>query len=134
MIATIFRIESFNTVGRMINIARDCLNRDLVSKYIGLKNFTRNDIINRNTVIYKTIFNSHDKPITIWDGTYAYCQKSLNYFVQKKLCSGQKKRALVKPFRHLNAIRFQIEFFGKMSYCSVLIPYHSLHLLIYSNL
>jgi len=91
LIATIFGIESFNTVGRMINIARDCLNRDLVSKHIGLKNLTRNDIINRNTVISKTIFNAHDKPITIWDGTYAYCQKSSNYFIQKK-------RALVKPF------------------------------------
>lgn len=32
------------------------------------------------------------------DGTYLYCEKSENNFIQRKLFSCQKKRHLIKPF------------------------------------
>ena len=34
----------------------------------------------------------------IADGTYLYCEKSGNNFIQRKLYSGQKNRHLIKPF------------------------------------
>jgi len=99
LISTIFGILSFQMAGRIVNETRDCLNKDLVMKRLDLNNMNREDLINDHTTyISKTIFESPDNLITIWGRTYAYCQKSSNYFMQKKMYSGQKKRHLVKPF------------------------------------
>jgi hypothetical protein len=99
LIATIFKLRSFQTVGRMINETRKCKTKDFVLEKLGLVNMDRTDLINTETTwMARKILNPGDNLITIWDGTYAYCQKSSNYYMQKQLYSLQKKRHLVKPF------------------------------------
>jgi hypothetical protein len=99
LIATIFKLRSFQTVGRMINETRKCITEDLVSQKLGLVNMDRTDLMNAETTwMARKILNSGDSLITIWDGTYAYCQKSSNYYMQRQTYSLQKKRHLVKPF------------------------------------
>jgi hypothetical protein len=71
---------------------------DLVSKKLGLENLSRDQLIIEQTYIARMLFNARNSLITIWDGSYAYCQKSSNYFIQKNTYSLQKKRHLCKPF------------------------------------
>jgi hypothetical protein len=113
LMATIFGIQSFQTVARITNETRDCINRDFVPKNLGLINLNREHLIsNHTTLISKTIFDANDKLITIWDGSYAYCQKSSNYFMQKMMYSGQKKRHLVKPFIGITSDGYYLDIFG----------------------
>lgn len=96
--AVIFGIRSYQIVARMINETRNCLMEDLVSKKLGIENLSRNDLLVEQTNIARELFNARHNLITIWDGSYAYCQKSSNYFIQKTTYSLQKKRHLCKPF------------------------------------
>ena len=48
----------------------------------------------------------------IADGTYIYCLKSANNKIQKELYSGQKKRALIKPFVICTTNDYIVDVFG----------------------
>lgn len=112
LISTLFGIESFQRVARMVNETRKCLTNDIASKFIGLNNAKREEMIrSHTTIISKTILKSPNSLITIWDGTYAYCQKSSNYLVQKKLWSDQKKRPLCKPFIGITTDGYYLDVF-----------------------
>ena len=55
VIASIFGIETFNIVSRMINHARLCFEKDFVTQNIGLDSLNRTNLIICNSVISKTI-------------------------------------------------------------------------------
>ena len=60
----------------------------------------------------KNLFDSNDEQlILIADGTYCYCQKSLNYF-QRKSYSVQKGRHLVKPFVICTTDGYIVDIYG----------------------
>uniref|UniRef100_A0A2H1VI07 SFRICE_033666 n=1 Tax=Spodoptera frugiperda TaxID=7108 RepID=A0A2H1VI07_SPOFR len=64
----------------------------LVPNYIGPSHINHTDIVNRNLSISNAVFgNEQNRPaIAIFDGTYAYLQKSSNYLFQKKTYSLHK--------------------------------------------
>jgi len=44
------------------------------------------------------VLNSGNNLVTIWNGTYTYCQKSSNYYMQKQIYSLERKCHLVKTY------------------------------------
>lgn len=99
MIANLFEIEHRQTVSNICAQVRSAMLKDFVPKYLGVNRFSRQEWINQNTEMVKSLFDLKDDQFAIIaDGTYCYCQKSSNNMVQRKLYSGHKKRPLVKPF------------------------------------
>ena len=66
-----------------------------------------------NTDIVKRLFELNEDCLAlIADGTYLYCEKSLNNKVQRKTYSGQKKRHLIKPFIIVTSDGHIVDVFG----------------------
>jgi len=82
------------TIANYINLARENLYKNLVSKFINYND--RSVLITHNTPMTKTLFDIPDDKTSIFDLTYLLAQKSKNYAGQKQLWSGQKKMPL-KP-------------------------------------
>ncbi|MFO0003396.1 MAG: transposase family protein [bacterium] len=61
----------------------------------------------------KLLFELDDEILVlIADGTYLYCEKSLNNQLQRKTYSGQKKRHLIKPFIIITSDGYIVDVFG----------------------
>ncbi len=98
-ISTIFSINTQQDVSRLLQQVRAALLKDFVPKYLGVNWLDRNGWLAQNTYIAKELCNIDDNQLVlIADGTYCYCQKSLNNYFQRKSFSMQKSRHLVKPF------------------------------------
>ncbi|XP_072152263.1 uncharacterized protein [Bemisia tabaci] len=96
-IATILNI-SRSTVSRKITECRQHLNDSFVPVYLG--NFLREQIRAEQSNISRVlncVKEGDDTLITIWDGTYLFLHKSLNFRFQRQTFGGQKKRNYVKP-------------------------------------
>lgn len=90
---------SRTTTSSYIAIVRIALLNDFVPQHLGFSNFTRQQLIDNSTELAQMLYcdNTADKLVTVWDGTYIYCNKSHNQQLQKKTYSCQKMRNLVKP-------------------------------------
>ena len=68
-------------------------------KILGSHTLTRNEWIEHNSNISKSLFDLNENQLSVVaDGTYIYCEKSKNKKLQKELYSMHKYRNLVKPF------------------------------------
>jgi len=75
---------SEQTIANYINLAREDLLENLVSKF--LNNNNRSILINHNIPITKMLFDiSENKICSIFDATYGLAQKSKNFSGQKQL-------------------------------------------------
>jgi hypothetical protein len=98
-IASVFSLEEFQNVGNYCNQVRDSMLKDFVPNYLGAAHLPREEWKKHNTDIVKELFfDNNDQFAIIADGTYIYCQKSNNNYLQRKLFSIPKMRHLVKPF------------------------------------
>ena len=80
---------------------------------LGANSRTREQFLEINSLFSKLLLElESDKLVLIADGTYLYCQKSLNSTIQRLLFSGQKKRQLVKPFIICLANGYIIDAYG----------------------
>ncbi|XP_063837158.1 uncharacterized protein LOC135086302 [Ostrinia nubilalis] len=95
-ISTLLNI-SRSKLMRLMGKARNILNEDFVSRYLGTDNITRAEISQRNLLIPNGLFGGVDrKPIVIIDGTYLFVQKSSNYMYQKDTYSLHKSESEYK--------------------------------------
>ena len=77
---------------------RTSFEKDFLNQYLGSDHLSRNQWVDKNTVLVRELFNLKENELCIIaDGTYIYCQKSSNNKIQKDFWSGQKKRPLIKP-------------------------------------
>lgn len=104
---------SYKTVKKYINAARTSLLSDLVPKYLGFENLSREFLLQNTTEMTKLLYRTNDDTlVTIWDGSYVYCNKSQNHEVQRRTYSGQKCRNLVKPMVCVATNGMYIDIFG----------------------
>ncbi|XP_055308295.1 uncharacterized protein LOC129572375 [Sitodiplosis mosellana] len=104
---------SYKTVKKYINAARASLLSDFVPKHLGFGTFSREFLIANTTEMAKRLYTSQDDTlVTIWDGTYIYCNKSQNHELQRRTYSGQKCRNLVKPMVCVSSNGLYIDIFG----------------------
>lgn len=99
-LATLLKI-SRPTLEKWIHQVRELLAEHFVPRNLGLNHLNRQQLLERNLAIPKTLFGSFegvDTPIVIFDGTYCYVEKSSNYLYQKRTYSLHKYRNLLKPF------------------------------------
>lgn len=71
-----------NTASTHISKARDALMLDFVGLYLGFQ--SRDFLLENTTLTSRKLFSTDDteKAIVIMDGTYIYCEKSMNYTFQ----------------------------------------------------
>lgn len=101
------------TLRKMLKAAREALLKDAVEKYFGIKNVKRDDLVNNNTEMARALYCADNQSaITIWDGTYVYCNKSFNHHLQRSTYSGQKLRNLLKPMVCVTSNGFFVDVFG----------------------
>ena len=98
-IASLFNIPDPGEGGRHIvsdafHAVQDKLSENFVPSWLGCKHMDPNVAKKHNTVYSKTFFGDH--PTTIWDGTYLYIHKSMNYSKGRKTYCVYKHRHLVK--------------------------------------
>ncbi len=98
-LAALFGLEAYQNIGNYCAQVKDALLSDFVPKHLGANHLAREEWISHNTIISKKLFDvKDDQLILIADGTYSYCQKSKDNFIQRRTYSMQKKRSLKKPF------------------------------------
>lgn len=87
------------TVSKNIDRARKALKHEFVPLHLGFENLTREYLLENTTTTARLLYadGSSEKVVTIWDGTYIFCERSLNYDFQKHSYNSQKKRNYVKP-------------------------------------
>ena len=88
---------------------------DFVPVYLGAKHLKREDWQNlfNNEKTVETLFKLKKLQfVFICDGTYCYCQKSINNAIQRLLYSVQKGRHLVKPSIICAANGYIIDVYG----------------------
>lgn len=74
---------------------------------------SRDNWIKHNPKIANQLFSIDSNQLTIIaDGTYSYCQKSSNNYIQRKTFSVQKHRHLVKPFVVTSADGLILDVYG----------------------
>lgn len=102
------------TLRKRLEAARHALLNDAVEQYFGIGNISRDDLVNNNTTMARTLYcgDDHQKAITIWDGTYVYCNKSFNHYLQRTTYSGQKLRNLLKPMVCVTSNGYYVDVFG----------------------
>jgi len=98
-IASLFGMEDPRTLGRQIvSDAFDSVSDNLfayfVPSHLGVNHLTPEQAQAHNTVYSKVFFG--DVTTTIWDGTYLYLVKSLNYSKSRKIWCVYKHRHLIK--------------------------------------
>lgn len=76
--------RSFNnnhqTIKKYIEAARKALSTEFVPRYLGFEHLTREVLIENVTEMAKKLYcGGEDKVVTVWDGTYLFCNKSLNH-------------------------------------------------------
>lgn len=103
---------SYKTVKKYINAARTSLLCDIVPKHLGFENLSREFLIQNTTEMAKLLCNTDDTLVTIWDGSYVYCNKSLNHELQRRTYSGQKCRNLIKPMVCVTTNGLYVDIFG----------------------
>lgn len=107
-LATLFNM-SRRKVERLLVIVRECLNSHYVGLHLGVDHIDRNQLLERNLSIPKSLFGNenNDKLILICDGTYhhksvstyrIYINKSSNFLFQRLSYSLHKFQNLLKPF------------------------------------
>ena len=98
-ISILFGIKNRTSIQKYCCQVREAISRDFIDQYLGAKAKNREEWLSNNTEMVKTLHDlNEDQLALIADGTYLYCEKSANNFIQRKLYSGQKKRPLIKPF------------------------------------
>lgn len=102
------------TLRKMLENARNSLVEDIVSQYLGFENISRDDLLSNNTTMAQKLLceDNDQKVVTIWDGTYIFCNKSINQHIQRTTYSGQKSRNLVKPMVCVTPNGYYVDIFG----------------------
>lgn len=97
-----------------IEKARIELENNFVPKYLGFDNLSRDFLLKETTKSSRILHadNKRETLMTIWDGTYIYCDKSANYEFQKKTFSGQKNRNFVRPMVCVTTNGYIIDILG----------------------
>lgn len=97
-----------------IDKARRALETDFVPKFLGFANLGRERLLENTTDLARLLHgkNNRDTLITIWDGTYIYCNKSANFEFQKLTFSGQKNRNFLRPMVCVATNGYIIDIFG----------------------
>jgi hypothetical protein len=99
MIKSIFNIKDQQTVSSYCQQVREALMKDFVPQHLGIDSFSRKQWLDTNTGIASVLYDLNDiRLCTVADGTYCYCEKPADNYLQRLLYSGQKKRHLVKIF------------------------------------
>ena len=112
----IFGLDMRQKISEYCDQARDALKKDFVPQYLGANHRTRDQFLDKNTIIAETLFDMEKSQLClIADGTYIYCQKSSNNKVQRKLWSGHKKRPLIKPFMVCCSNGYIVDVYGPYS-------------------
>nr|XP_018907275.1 PREDICTED: uncharacterized protein LOC109037192 [Bemisia tabaci] len=105
---------SQSTVSRYISLARDHLLQSFVPIYLN-RAVNREKVFQESTKIARTIHgisDSDSKIMTVWDGTYLYLNKSVNFAFQRATFGGQKKTNYVKPMLAVTTNGLIIDVFG----------------------
>lgn len=112
-IAHTFGVSRFKAT-KDIDKARCALETDFVPKFLGFANLGRERLLQNTTECARLLHgkNNPDTLITIWDGTYIYCQKSANQAFQKETFSGQKNRNFLRPMVCVTTNGYIIDIFG----------------------
>lgn len=101
------------TVSRLIIKCRNSLNENFVPLFVG--NVSREQIQSNTSAISKILNGVKDGEgtvITIWDGTYLFLHKSINFRFQRVTYSGHKKRNYVKPMIACTTTGLIVDVFG----------------------
>lgn len=86
-----------------------------VSKYLGIENISKEDIIENHTTVFARELlasGSDDTAILLLDGTYIYIQKSSKYTFQMRSYSVYKGCQLVKPLMIVASDGYIIDILG----------------------
>ena len=99
VLATLFSIKDERTVSRMFHTARKALVEYFVPYFLGFEHIKRRDVIDLHTrpLASELLADQPDRAILILDGTYIHFQKSINNLLQRRTCSMQIGRPLIKP-------------------------------------
>lgn len=103
---------SRQTATNYIVCARRALLTEFVPNHLGFSNFTREDLLANKTEMAQHLYCKDNEVITVWDGTYVYCNKSHNHYHQKKTYSMHKLRNLVKPMVCVTPNGLFVDVFG----------------------
>lgn len=112
-IANVFGISQFKVIS-YIRKARDALEVEFVPKFLGFANLGRELLLQNSTDSARILHgnNNVDTLITIWDGTYIYCEKSANQEFQKLTFNPQKNRNFLRPMVCVTANGYIVDIFG----------------------
>jgi hypothetical protein len=85
MLASLFDLDCYQSIGNFCDQVRSALIKDFVPKYLGANHLSRDEWTIHATHFAKELLNVQNNELAlIGDGTYIYCQKSLNNSLQKK--------------------------------------------------
>ena len=78
-LAIFFGIEKRQCISDYCDQVRRAFEKDFVDKFLGANHLTRDQWLEKNTILVKELYNLNDDQLSlIADGTYIYCQKSAN--------------------------------------------------------
>ena len=100
------------SISRIINSVRTELLNNLVKNQFSPENWSRDLIEDHMSEMVKTLHCPGDSVATMWDGTYAYIQKSNDNAFQRNTYSVQKGKPLIKPMIGIASDGFILGIFG----------------------
>ena len=84
-ISEIFQLKFKQLVSNICEQVRSAMLKDFVPKNLGANHLTRDDWLLQNTEMVAELFDLNSSQLAlVADGTYCYCDKSSNYYFQKK--------------------------------------------------
>lgn len=105
---------SRNTGFKYIIKARIALNTDFVPNNLGLHAMSRDILLESVTNTANTLYLDGEKnqAVLIADGTYIFCNKTMNFSKQRECYSGHKRRHLFKPMVLVTTTGRFVEIYG----------------------
>jgi hypothetical protein len=112
-LASFFGINFRQTISNICSQVRESFMKDFVPQFLGCKSLSRERWLEKNTDMVKELFSLDSHQLSLFaDGTFLYCQKPENNYLQRLLYSCQKKRHLVKPFIVCCSNGYVVDVFG----------------------
>lgn len=114
--AALLGLQCQQQVSEYVNSVIQSFEKDVLPNHFGFHALSRDELIrNETSEIAKRLFNSEDRLILVFDGTYVHHEKSSNNEYQRRSYSGQKKKPLCKPFTIVTTNGYIIETLGPFS-------------------
>ncbi len=113
VIASHFGLKERIKISHYCTQVRQAFTKTFVPLFLGPEHLKRHEWLQKNTKMLKTLYTMNDEQFGfIADGTYLYCEKSGNNYIQRICYSVQKGRALIKPFVLCCADGYIIDIYG----------------------